>query len=867
MVLLEFNLTCEYARERKKRGKASKKDLAAMQAAASAMPTGSLHKDESASPKARSITGDSPPSGLSELERIDSTASVDPSSNHIQRPSASRSMSMNEGLSGDGQIRQQPSLHRANSVGATTTDLPQSPVGFDQAHPQQEMQQPFDTPMAGLGMNEFGPLHGIDRATMHANGLNQMSMLPQASSNHGQGGMIDSQSFSNFTDPNFGMLNPTNQQPPMNGYRYPPPTGSPVPGFMGFTPANASPGWASLPSPSGSSNPAISGRPSGGLKYPVLQPLLPYLVSIIPPALACDLLELYFASSSSAQLRPLSPYVLGYVLRKKSILHPIRPRKCSTALLASMLWVSAQTSEAAFLTSPPASRGRVCQKLLELTISLLKPLVHGPTSGETSPNYASTMVINGVALGGFGVSIDHVSAESSATGAIDDVATYIHLATVVSASEYKAASLRWWNAAWSLARELKLGRELPPNPSTGNNNDLAVEGEMDTEGIQQQQQQQQQQSIDQRQSTGRIEQTSHEMISEEDREERRRIWWLLYTMDRHLALCYNRPLFLLDKECDGLLQPMNDSIWQSGDFSKADSVCYSAAGNAPKPRRRGPTFECTGHSIFGYFLPLMSILGEIVDLNHARNHPRFGLGFRNSSEWDTTAQEICTQLDAYGQSLKEFEMDAVSKLANSNENQDATTNPHPNSTGADQTTPSAASSTSRMTESVYQTKIVVAYGTHIMHVLHILLTGKWDPISLLDDNDLWISSQSFITATSHAVSAAEAISDILEFDPDLSFMPFFFGVYLLQGSFLLLLIADKLQGEASPSVVKACETIVRAHEACVVTLNTEYQVSLLMIFLTFTYWDLADSFLTAQLPQSDAIGSDASPRSHTSRFR
>ncbi|KKY14890.1 putative transcriptional activator xlnr [Phaeomoniella chlamydospora] len=129
-----------------------------------------------------------------------------------------------------------------------------------------------------------------------------------------------------------------------------------------------------------------------------------------------------------------------------------------------------------------------------------------------------------------------------------------------------------------------------------------------------------------------------------------------------------------------------------------------------------------------------------------------------------------------------------------------------------------------MTESVYQTRIVVAYGTHIMHVLHILLTGKWDPISLLDDNDLWISSESFITATSHAVNAAEAISDILEYDPDLSFMPFFFGVYLLQGSFLLLLIADKLQGEASPSVVKACETIVRAHEACVVTLNTEYQV-------------------------------------------
>jgi hypothetical protein len=70
-----------------------------------------------------------------------------------------------------------------------------------------------------------------------------------------------------------------------------------------------------------------------------------------------------------------------------------------------------------------------------------------------------------------------------------------------------------------------------------------------------------------------------------------------------------------------------------------------------------------------------------------------------------------------------------------------------------------------------------------------------------------------ITATGHAVSAAEAISNILEYDPGLEFMPFFFGIYLLQGSFLLLLIADKLQLEASPSVVKACETIIRAPRA------------------------------------------------------
>ena len=90
-------------------------------------------------------------------------------------------------------------------------------------------------------------------------------------------------------------------------------------------------------------------------------------------------------------------------------------------------------------------------------------------------------------------------------------------------------------------------------------------------------------------------------------------------------------------------------------------------------------------------------------------------------------------------------------------------------------------------------------------------------------------------------------------------MPFFFGIYLLQGSFLLLLIADKLQVEASASVVRACETIVRAHEACVVTLSTEYQVcygmndrlgSLSRTGTTkvLTWWGMR----TAQLQQSNA---------------
>lgn len=591
--------------------------------------------------------------------------------------------------------------------------------------------------------------------------------------------------------------------------------GSPMsaghPNFMGASPNAGSPGWLQLPSPSAALYTGISIQASSQhLRYPVLKPILPRISAIIPPGLACDLLELYFSSSYSAFIQPASPYVLGFFFRKRSFLRQQNARPCSPALLASMLWVAAQTSESSFLTSPPSARGRVCQQLLELTISLLRPLIHTPAEGVTTQGM--NPVINGVALGGFGVALhtarhDNEGGSMGATGALDDVATYINLATVVSASEYKGASLRWWNAAWSLARELKLGRELPPNPEPPMQADeeAIAEGNADVDmGMHGQA------GMHRRQSNIHARVDAPGTVTEEEREERRRIWWLLYIVDRHLALCYNRPLFLLDAECDGLLQPEDDIIFQAGEYYPSDNQQENYF------RRRGPSFECTGHSIFGYFLPLMTILGEIVDLNHARNHPRFGIRMQNVDELQN---EISLQLDAYGRSLEAFEARFVPPE-----------NPVQNGTADDKASPSNQSTSTagnnRITEPVLLTKIIVAYGTHLMHTLHILLNGKWDPISLLDDNDLWISSQSFISATGHAVSAAEAISGILDYDPDLSFMPFFFGIYLLQGSFLLLLIADKLQGEASPAVVKACETIVRAHEVCVVTLNTEYQVSL-----------------------------------------
>ncbi|KAE8403520.1 Xylanolytic transcriptional activator xlnR [Aspergillus pseudonomiae] len=776
---IEFGLTCEYARERKKRGKASKKDLAAAAAAVANNSTAPTSNGNTSNDSASLAKRHTPSDGQSTQEI---SGRYDPTFD------AARNLT----TAGQSQLGQ----HSDVSGMAGMQGSQQTP------HPRPSLGGAIDA----MHLNHFNTLNDSNRPQMSVPDLRSLQMLhPSGANARSPSGALPPQGLnSGYNDGAYSLMNaPEANHPSINQYRLGNSAENPPAPFLGLSPPAQSPGWLSLPSPSPANFASFSMPPfSSTLRYPVLQPVLPHIASIIPQSLACDLLDVYFTSFSPSHLSPQSPYVVGYIFRKQSFLHPTKPRVCSPGLLASMLWVAAQTSDAAFLTSPPSARGRVCQKLLELTVGLLRPLIHGPAPGETSPNYAANMVINGVALGGFGVSMDQLGAQSSATGAVDDVATYVHLATVISASEYKAASMRWWTAAWSLARELKLGRELPPNTSQPRQDG---EPEDDTD-------------VDMSKrnlpplvtSVGGGSGSTILNVTEEEREERRRLWWLLYATDRHLALCYNRPLTLLDKECENLLQPMNDDLWQAGDFAGATY------------RQVGPQVECTGHSMFGFFLPLTTILGEIVDLQQAKEHPRFGRVFRNSADWDHQVLEISRQLDTYAQSLKEFEARYTSSLAlGAGESEAAIEGSH-----LDHVSPSGRSTStagSRVNESIVHTKMVVAYGTHIMHVLHVLLAGKWDPINLLEDHDLWISSESFIAAMSHAVGAADAAADILEYDPDITFMPFFFGIYLLQGSFLLLLAADKLQGEVSPSVVRACETIVRAHEACVVTLNTEYQ--------------------------------------------
>lgn len=512
------------------------------------------------------------------------------------------------------------------------------------------------------------------------------------------------------------------------------------------------------------------------LKYPVLLPLVPYLISIVPLSFACELLEYYFSSASTVCPHPSSPYVIGFMFSKHCFLAVNPPRLYSPALLASILWIASRTSDSIHFDESPSVRERVSRKLLNLTIRLLQPLIHGPIPPGLFDHGISDSIEDEVIL-------RHRGRGTNET--LDDVATYIHIGTVVSASEYKSSSLRWWNAAWALAVEQELFRELPPKAAQATSHDR-----------------------------GPAEIAAANARDEIEREERRRVWWLLFLIDRHLSFCYNKPLALSDRDCQDLYQPMDEHRWQNGNLSDLAPSSPSQPITMHQPRQKGPPTEFSGPCLFGYYLPLMVLLGEVLEIIQARNHPRLGQAVVNAQLWDEQVRAISIRLTAFQQSMRLF--DAASReLAQSSMYE------HDRRRSSATDTPEAFSR--RVLHRQVQEKRAIAYSNYVVHVLHNLLIGKCDPISLFDDQDMWISSPSFVDATGHAIQAADAIAEILEYDPDMSTIPWLFGIELLHGSFLLLLIIDKLKADAAPSVVTACEIMVRAHEACAFTLSTEYQ--------------------------------------------
>lgn len=455
-----------------------------------------------------------------------------------------------------------------------------------------------------------------------------------------------------------------------------------------------------------------------------------------------------------------------------------------------MLWVSAQTAESSLFLFP-GQKARVCKGLQKLILSFLDNRERDSCQQ---------------------------SAESSPIPCIDDVLTFILLTIVVSGGDFKTDCFKWWNKTLCLARSMRLNREDGDDDSRLN-------------------------TTCSRGPTCACRSCDAKRLGisvTEAQEERRRAFWLIFCLDRHLALSFNSPLGILDDECE-LYCPLPDDAWESLSSTEPDASL----------RVRGPPTTISGTGLFEYFLPLMTILGDVIQLHKQKCHPRFGGRLQAEHDAATTlVEEVLANCERSIADLAvRFEVHVLDGAAVPGSQ---AISPHSGVLSPDEaarSSPPQASATAiseagsggvadvvvapprhapsrRSARRRAQAQLVTAYSSFILHVLHVLLHGKWDAVSMLDNKDGWISSVGFMKCASHSIAASDAVSRILACDPELSFMPYLFGIYLLHGSFILLLFADRMpQVGLNESVERACEIIIRAHEVCVVTLSTEFQVS------------------------------------------
>ena len=182
-------------------------------------------------------------------------------------------------------------------------------------------------------------------------------------------------------------------------------------------------------------------------RYPVLQYLVPFLDVDFNAVLACDLLDTYLSSAFSTRMHPTCHHIHNFVLRRSDVLDPVKPRRMHPALLASVLFVAALSDKALSLFSGPEEKDRICKYLSLLTYRLLNPSRHEPLLShedlgllphcDAMPGWTNQDLQQAL----------HPQQHSDLlpiTWGTDYIITFIHVSSVISGSEKKAASIRWY---------------------------------------------------------------------------------------------------------------------------------------------------------------------------------------------------------------------------------------------------------------------------------------------------------------------------------------------------------------------------------------------------------------------------------------
>ncbi|CEL07015.1 hypothetical protein ASPCAL10181 [Aspergillus calidoustus] len=455
------------------------------------------------------------------------------------------------------------------------------------------------------------------------------------------------------------------------------------------------------------------------------------------------MLEIYFSDRKSSTAP--SAYAPAHVLHSGAVLHPVYPRPTSPILLLVILLGVAQTADLKVF-DPPGARQRITLDLYYLVLDLMEPLdLDDYMGGSPTPH---------------GVAQENL--EST-----DLILALVIMTLVVSRGHFKPDGMHWWTKATRLVRASGLNME---------DKHLAADSPSSPHG-------------------------QGDMINRARivaKEERRRLFWLVYYLDRHLALSFNSSLHFPDGTFH-VAAPLPETLWQTLEHVDLGSISF------PAPCL-GPPQSITGLGFFECFLAPASLLGHIIELHHFRNNPLLG------------------------EYLAPSAVDRIETLISQRQQEVAALEQALDATGREPLAAIWPGATAPATA----TKDALAYSSCLLEVLYILLHGNWDPKSMMVDDDdggarWWAAgfaprSFKLQTCVSHAISTATCIQRILDLDPDLTYMPYIFSIYLVHTSFMVLgLMSRMLETGSGPAVEDSCEVLIRAHEVSIMTLDCTLQ--------------------------------------------
>ena len=330
------------------------------------------------------------------------------------------------------------------------------------------------------------------------------------------------------------------------------------------------------------------------------------------------------------------------------------------------------------------------------------------------------------------------------TAYIDDIATYLHIGLVTMTTESKPPGVHWWSSAFQLAKEWKLNNdpELPVSGAYHAPKQAATDVSVSTYDHSNATEY----SADMSDVTSPMSVSDHAIVessdprpvvlTHEEREERRRIWWTLYIFDRHLALRYNAVITIKDAESQDVHLPMDDDTWQATTGSVTPNS--DALSNS---RPRGPPSTVTGSSIFDLLVPLMCILGQIVDMHHVAYHPRVE---RRSSNLvaDAYTATITQQLNELAPSIM-----ALASVPES----------------------FATMGSARSHDVIQHGRLMCSYAHFMLNLLYSLLGGSWDKLTLFEAGYEMMQTARFPELLQRSLAAADCLNDTLQVNPDLGF--------------------------------------------------------------------------------------------------